>query len=303
MNTHTIPNLAGKAAPESQERGDSGLQVLLKRAEQYAALGNPTVTQYLLDVARGFGLAVNPAQIDKLQGILQDNAYRRTPASAPMVNRRVFSEDQRKEMAKSGTALPDGSFPIATKQDLKNAIQAIGRAKDRGRAMAHIKKRARALGMAELLPATWKSLADSPELPEWFKERHDARVAEAFKDHELLKRYGQNFQIERPDYMTSEQWNALPPTERTLGAEVVRRQIRRNYSHALDQTVMDGWQAKSLDSGGHELSKFVDGVLRRGILVRKSGQTTFYLRELSKFASGSTATKLTGGEVRFNGVS
>ena len=42
--------------------------------------------------------------------------------------------------------MPDGSFPIANVEDLKNAIQSIGRAKDPDAAKAHIKKRARDLG-------------------------------------------------------------------------------------------------------------------------------------------------------------
>src|SRR3990167_8190280 len=43
-------------------------------------------------------------------------------------SKRLFTSQQRKTMASSGAAMPDGSFPVANKQDLKNAIQAIGRA-------------------------------------------------------------------------------------------------------------------------------------------------------------------------------
>lgn len=66
-----------------------------------------------------------------------------------------FSQGQRKSDAKSGAALPDGSFPIESVADLKNAIQAFGRAKDKVAAKAHIKKRAGALGSANLLPDSW----------------------------------------------------------------------------------------------------------------------------------------------------
>lgn len=72
-----------------------------------------------------------------------------------------FSQDQRDKLAKEGVALPDGSFPIRNRSDLENAIQAIGRAKDRAAAMAHIKKRAAALGATDLLPDDWKSLNDA----------------------------------------------------------------------------------------------------------------------------------------------
>lgn len=68
---------------------------------------------------------------------------------------RKFSTKQRKQMA-GKTAMPDGSFPIANKSDLKNAIQAFGRAKNKAAAKAHIIRRARALGATDLLPDDWK---------------------------------------------------------------------------------------------------------------------------------------------------
>ena len=58
-------------------------------------------------------------------------------------------------MAKDGTALADGSFPISTKEDLSNAIQAFGRASDKPAAKRHIMQRAKALGAESLIPATW----------------------------------------------------------------------------------------------------------------------------------------------------
>lgn len=75
---------------------------------------------------------------------------------ADELQERVFSADERKGMAEEGKAMPDGSFPIENESDLKNAIQAIGRAKDPAAAKAHIKKRAKALGMTDSLPEGWK---------------------------------------------------------------------------------------------------------------------------------------------------
>lgn len=71
---------------------------------------------------------------------------------------RDVSTKERKGLAKEGNALPDGSFPIANVQDLKNAIQAIGRAKDPEKAKRHIKKRARELNAEGLIPDTWAVL-------------------------------------------------------------------------------------------------------------------------------------------------
>lgn len=68
---------------------------------------------------------------------------------------REFSGGERKDAAKKGQAMPGGGFPIKNAQDLKNAIQAIGRAKDPAAAKAHIKRRAKALGLENLIPEGW----------------------------------------------------------------------------------------------------------------------------------------------------
>lgn len=68
---------------------------------------------------------------------------------------REFTESSRKKMAKSGSALPGGGFPIPDIDALKRAIQSIGRAKNPAAAKAHIKKRAAALGATNLIPKDW----------------------------------------------------------------------------------------------------------------------------------------------------
>lgn len=71
--------------------------------------------------------------------------------------KREFSDAKRKELASSGKALPDGSFPIENEADLHNAVSAFGRAKDPAKAKAHIKSRAQAMGMTGALPDSWVS--------------------------------------------------------------------------------------------------------------------------------------------------
>jgi cell division protein FtsB len=71
------------------------------------------------------------------------------------LGKRDFSDDERKKLAESGAAMSDGSFPITDTQDLKNAIHAFGRAKDKAKAKAHIIARAKALDQTGLLPANW----------------------------------------------------------------------------------------------------------------------------------------------------
>lgn len=128
---------------------------------------------------------------------------------------------ERKKLAAKGQALPGGGFPIKTVADLKNAIQAFGRAKDKARAKALIIRRAKALGATNLLPAGWigkkksdsagaagPELIDCPECERAFL--HEDRLADhaesvhTFSDIERLvservrEAYGQ-----KPDATTS----------------------------------------------------------------------------------------------------
>ena len=66
-----------------------------------------------------------------------------------------FDTESRKKLAKKKEALPDGSFPIRNTNDLKNAIHDLGRAKSYGLAKRWIIKRAKALGVVDLLPEKW----------------------------------------------------------------------------------------------------------------------------------------------------
>lgn len=76
-------------------------------------------------------------------------------------NKHIFTDGERQKLAKTGEAMPDGSFPIRNEQDLKDAIKAYGRAKDQASAKAHIMKRAKALGKESELPEEWKEPSDT----------------------------------------------------------------------------------------------------------------------------------------------
>ncbi len=73
------------------------------------------------------------------------------------VSEAEFTESQREKLAKKGHALPDGSFPIRNKSDLKNAIKTWGLAKKSNKAKAKkfIKLRAKQLGASDLVPKNW----------------------------------------------------------------------------------------------------------------------------------------------------
>lgn len=85
--------------------------------------------------------------------------------------KRTFSTEQRVAAAKAGNAIPvrndsgaivDGRYPIENVADLMNAARAIGRVAegDRAKVIAHIKRRARALGAVDRLGETFKELVE-----------------------------------------------------------------------------------------------------------------------------------------------
>jgi hypothetical protein len=71
------------------------------------------------------------------------------------MEKREFDQAKRTELASSGKALPDGSFPIENEKDLHNAIRLYGHAKNPAEAKTHIKTRARAIGAEGALPEEW----------------------------------------------------------------------------------------------------------------------------------------------------
>lgn len=62
--------------------------------------------------------------------------------------------------------MPDGSFPIRNRSDLRNAINAVGRARNPEAARVHIQHRARTLGLTGMLPGSWAMVASMPDFSE-----------------------------------------------------------------------------------------------------------------------------------------
>lgn len=100
-----------------------------------------------------------------------------------------YAPEVRQEMAKAGEAMADGSFPIKNEADLKNAIQAFGRAKDPKAAKAHIMKRAADLDLEDMIPDGWdseKSLDTAPGYDGMAKKPAEKSIIEMIDDPELL---------------------------------------------------------------------------------------------------------------------
>lgn len=112
-----------------------------------------------------------------------DEAEEIEAEAAEIALKRAFSEDKRQSMAKEGTAMPDGSYPIASEEDLKNAIQAFGRAKDKEATKRHIMKRAKEMGKENLIPSSWVMGGDSEKK----SSEVDAELMASLIEFELLQ--------------------------------------------------------------------------------------------------------------------
>jgi hypothetical protein len=91
------------------------------------------------------------------------------PEAEILFFKRQFTAEERKAAIASGAAMPDGSFPILNRIDLRNAVQALGLASRPGPAKKHIISRARALDAVSLLPDSWeitKSVGSAPTIKE-----------------------------------------------------------------------------------------------------------------------------------------
>jgi hypothetical protein len=72
------------------------------------------------------------------------------------IQKKEFSTARRKQLAREGKAMGDGSYPIENTNDLKNAIRSWGRGGADAKVKAHIISRAKTLGASDLIPADWK---------------------------------------------------------------------------------------------------------------------------------------------------
>lgn len=82
-----------------------------------------------------------------------------------------YKADDIAKLKAKGQAMPDGSYPIADKEDLQNAIHAVGRGgADHDAIRRHIMKQAKKLKLTSLIPDNWNadgSLRSAPGLVKW----------------------------------------------------------------------------------------------------------------------------------------
>lgn len=208
--------------------------------------------------------------------------------------KRDFTTEQRDKDAKAGVAMPGGGFPIENRKDLKNAVLAYGRAKDKSKAKAHIVTRARALDATSLLPADWKvsklTLLSSvtndeaikgfePEVIGFLDEMAKAGFGED-QAGETAREYANDL-VEKVDAMVCaladvgdeiEADGTIANKSEALQESVA--QFKAHITGIIPEGVANGLVAKALTEAGFEITE--------GAALSKSGDDTMGF-ELKKF--------------------
>ncbi len=138
--------------------------------------------------------------------------------AADQIEKREFIE--RKADAKAGHALPDGSFPIETEADLKNAVAAYGRAKNKPAAKAHIKRRAAALNCTHCLPDKWRTAAQKAAAATTLAKAEEDLLAKTAEAHALATQIAEIEPDEEDTAVTKTETTAEAGTATSEAAKV-----------------------------------------------------------------------------------
>ena len=201
------------------------------------ALTVPAGTYPLGAYPEGMECVLGDGKIGRLvkeDTMLVCRAFQRSPdhdqatvddAEEDWVGDREFTAAMREEAVKRGAAMRGGGYPIENEEDLHDAMRALGRAKNRSATIAHIKKRAKALGVS--LPEDWPN---------------DSKDGATLFDHEL-SRDGEHWKVNdiivldrKSVHMRSDGYMAARPRVARAGIQLYRgselgdlRQVVRVY--------------------------------------------------------------------------
>jgi hypothetical protein len=185
-------------------------------------------------------LGDNPAVCPVCGYHLHDGEY----ADAEFYDRDV-SEEERKSLAKKGHALPGGGYPIKNVGDLKNAIQAFGRASDKAATKALIMRRARELGAEDELPEDWKD-GSSAKDADVFGETEEMTIMPFVKNFDglpvhfadeqsaaIMDREWKKVQTRLADSMSKKSDLDNDDSDDAVAAEQAREKKERGYKDAI----------------------------------------------------------------------
>lgn len=179
-----IPDAGQDVAIDIQTAVKVALETVEGKALNYSVGNFEGIESYVIEVeglnGKSYDVHINPVDgsplgYDEYEWSVEDIADEKA----------MYSTEERMAMAERGQALEDGSYPIKNVSDLKNAIQAYGRAKDKAKAKAHIVKRAKELGAENLIPEEWGDEVPNTDKPMAGKTA-EGEFAASLMEFELL---------------------------------------------------------------------------------------------------------------------
>jgi hypothetical protein len=133
---------------------------------------------------------------------------------ADPLDKRDYTDEERKEYAKNGMAMKDGSYPIPDTDALKDAIEAYSQAKNKAATQRHIIKRAKALGATDMLPEDWSGSAKKKD--ESKKLAGDGELAKNLYFISNLVQLLAGIECSEDDYELITRWGADDPERKQL---------------------------------------------------------------------------------------
>ena len=228
-----------------------------------------------------------------------------------------ISQKERAKLAEKGKAMPDGSYPIRNREDLKNAIQAFGRAKNKIATKRFIKKRAKELNAESLLPEHWltKARKGDANYAEWLRKYREKR-GKKVQDHEsgekaksLLESKGDNSKDEvkahhmetihvLDDLLKKEEYGAFNETIFQIyqGDDEVQKKIAGMYekkAEELDPDIKDIISSGSDRNKAQRLIKQIDSFKSSDLDNSSENSVT---ETFSKLEATGDAKKFTPGD-------
>jgi hypothetical protein len=138
---------AVRAALTSLAAAGAAVTAQAVKADEAVDDGSPAIASPWSFLIKLDGPPVTPEMI---QGLVDDRLAELAKADTSAAGRR--------KQAASGAAMPDGSYPIKTKADLRKAIRAVGRGgAEHDKIRKHIITRAKALGLEAMVPKNWNA--------------------------------------------------------------------------------------------------------------------------------------------------
>lgn len=189
------------------------------------------------------------------------------------VEKRAFSTKEREELASSGKAMPGGGYPIENEGDLKNAIRAYGRGKNKPAVKEHIMRRARALGRSDIIPDKWKGkktekVAPFTRLLEWVGIKKDAVEFDDAQANAEAAEYAQGLMDELCEAHNSLQqsvcsiMNDPDVADKQAALEETFAQFKAHIAGVVPEGIENAMAAAGLVAAGYGLTE--GGALTKG---------------------------------------